>query len=90
MSSGNRAYTTLASWVSASDSTKIFPILILRQQSLNPCSIDSPDLTIDTPQLPDLYFKPLYVAPVGVITLQSVNGSWFKLSSMTRRIRRSA
>jgi hypothetical protein len=36
ISSGNLAYTTLASWVSASDSTRIFPILIDRQQSLRP------------------------------------------------------
>lgn len=75
MSSGNLAYTTLASWVSISDSTNIFPILILLQQSRNPCSMASPDLTMETPQLPDLYFKPLYEPPVGVITLQSVNVS---------------
>lgn len=58
MSSGNRAYTTLATDVSASDSTKIFPIRIERQQSLKPCSIASPERTIDTPQLPDRYLRP--------------------------------
>lgn len=55
MSSGKRAYTTLATCVSASDSTKIFPIRIDRQQSRRPCSIASPERTIETPQLPDWY-----------------------------------
>lgn len=37
MSSGNRAYTTRAACVSASDSTRILPIRIDRQQSRRPC-----------------------------------------------------
>lgn len=36
ISSGKRAYTTLASWVSASDSTRILPMRIERQQSRKP------------------------------------------------------
>lgn len=55
ISSGKRAYTTLATCVSASDSTKILPIRIDRQQSRKPCSIASPERTIDTPQFPDWY-----------------------------------
>lgn len=57
ISSGKRAYTTLATCVSASDSTKIFPIRIDRQQSRRPCSIASPERTIETPQLPDWYLN---------------------------------
>lgn len=48
MSSGKRAYTTLASCVSKSLSTNILPILIDLQQSLSPCSIASPLLIIET------------------------------------------
>lgn len=41
ISSGNLAYTTLASWVSWSESIKIFPILIERQQSRRPWPVRS-------------------------------------------------
>lgn len=75
MSSGNRAYTTRALCVSASDSIKILPIRIERQQSRSPCSMASPDRTIDTPQLPERYLRPSYVAPVGVTTEQSEYGN---------------
>lgn len=52
ISSGNRAYTTRASCVSKSDSIRILPIRIDRQQSRSPCSMASPLRTIETPQLP--------------------------------------
>lgn len=50
----------------------------------------SPDRTIDTPQFPEPYFKPLYKAPVGVTTSQSVNGKLLRLSSITSLISLSA
>lgn len=52
----------------------------------NTCSIASPLLTMLTPQLPFWYFRPWYCAPVGVVTTHFEKGSWFKLSSMTKRI----
>lgn len=52
------------------------------------CSIASPDLTMETPQLPLTNCKPLYWHPVGVVIVQSEYGSWFKPSSTTKRIQR--
>ena len=43
--------------------TRIFPILIDLQQSWRAFSMASPDLTMDTPQLPFWYFSPLYTQP---------------------------